>query len=58
MNVLEQIAVEVGKTLVEAGIRKLGEVLSDDQVRATVASILPAKSETQAALEELEMEIK
>lgn len=56
MSILREIAIEVGKVLVEEGVKRLREHLSEDEVYATVAQILPTKSRTESALEELERE--
>ena len=53
-DLVKDVAVSVGKKLIEMGIRELREVLSDDEVRETVEQILPEESESRKAQREIE----
>lgn len=53
-DLVKDVAVSVGKKLIEMGIRELREVLSDDEVRETVEQILPVESESRKAQREIE----
>lgn len=55
---LEAIAKEMiigfGKEIIGFGIRKLKEVLTDDEINEVVAEILPAESKSRKAQREIE----
>ena len=53
-DLVKDVAISVGKKLIEMGIRELREVLSDDEVRETVEQILPVESASRKAQRDIE----
>lgn len=53
-DLIKDVAIGVGKKLIELGIRELSEVLNADEVRETVEQILPAESKSRKAQREIE----
>lgn len=51
---LKEVAIATGKALLEAGIKQLKQVLTDDEIHDTVASIMPAMSESRKTQFEIE----
>lgn len=53
-DVVKDLLVSFGKELIGLGISKLKEVLTDDEIRDTVESILPVESASRKAQREIE----
>ena len=53
-----ELVIGIGKELIGLGVRKLGEYLTDDEIRETVEEILPAESESRKAQREIERKQK
>ena len=53
-DLLETIAIETGKAILQLGLDELRKYLSDDEIHEHVASILPEISESRKAQLEIE----
>lgn len=50
----KELVIGIGKELIALGIRKLGEFLTDEEIRETVEEILPVESASRKAQREIE----
>ena len=50
----KELVIGIGKGIIEAGVRKLKEVLTDDEIHEVVAEILPVESKSRKAQREIE----
>lgn len=57
-DVFVQAAIIAGKELIALGVRKLGEYLTDEEIRETVEMILPAESMSRKAQREIERNLR
>ena len=57
-DIAKDLLVSFGKELIGLGVSKLKEVLTDDEVRETVESILPVESESRKVQRELESRLR
>ncbi len=51
---LKEVAIGIGTALVKAGVDKLGEFLTADEIHETVAGLLPPESASRKAQRAIE----